>query len=221
MLFLGNGVTNVRRNIQLHKSVVFMLVATFLLLVQAKPALADTLYTYTGNDFTSLQAPQGYITNLSTSDFISVSFTISGSPLVCLTLCTISPSDITISIDGPNGTLISSTLTCSQVNGASDCVGAEIQTNASGTITAWEFNGCLSVGGFGNCEDKHASTFNLPGVPLGVTDSAIIGNAIVLNSNDPGTWTVTTVPEPATFTTLASGLAFLFGIARKKTSRQT
>jgi hypothetical protein len=198
---LPGGSTPISQRIPLTaKQYIWLPALILLLLVFQRSAAADTLYTYTGNDFTSFDAPAGYPTNLSTSEHVFVSFTITGPPLVCLTLCSISPNDLSLSVEGPGVAIFSA-----------DIQLAMVQTDSSGAIVAWEFGGCIDL-----CEDRHISTANVPG---GIGDGAIYGNAIVSNFNDPGVWTMTTispVPEPTTFATFASGLALLAGVIRRR-----
>ena len=166
----------------------FLLPVVLLILFARQRAAADTLYSYSGSDFTLISSGD----NLTTSDHVVISFTVPGSPLVCLTLCTVTPSTFNMGIDGffsifspPNSSTI------------------QIQTNSSGTIVAW--------GIFGLTTDDSIGSFT-------GGDDAVIGNGVAFSSA-PGTWTITTVPEPATFATFGSGILALAGAFHRRRKR--
>jgi hypothetical protein len=87
----------------------------------------------------------------------------------------------------------------------------QIQTNSAGTIIAW------NIVGF-DPDGNDLQTANLPGATVG--DFGVIGNGFA-QSLTPGSWVITTVPEPATFMTLASGLAALAGAGHRQRKRSS
>lgn len=195
-----------RIRILTSQSLTVLPAALLLLLIFEQPAIADTIYTYTGNPFTSA-APNPY--GLSTLDYITASFTWEGSSLICPTSCQIPLSIVSMTLVRPDASDVPVLLIVPGWPGAGL---AEVQTDASGAITDWAFYGCLIFG----CEDKRVHTDNRAGVP--VMDWATWNNWYAFNQNDPGVWTMTPapVPEPTTFLTFGSGLAFLGGLIRKK-----
>jgi PEP-CTERM motif len=172
-----------------RKLLIFAL-AALLFVVYRQPALADTLYTYSGSDFTTASDP------FTISNDLVVSFTISGDPIICLTLCSVSPLTITMSTNGPvafsgNIPFFSS---------------LQIQTDSAGAIIAWNIFGL-------DPDDNSLQTANLPGFKVG--DSGVIGDGFAFTAT-PGTWTITTVPEPNTLMSFGSGLLALAGALRRK-----
>jgi hypothetical protein len=171
----------------------FTLPLFLLLLLSARPAAADTLYTYIGGNFTFIDQP-AQEDLFTTSNHVLLTFTVPGSPLICLTFCSITAEDLSIGIQG--------LLDGSQPFGM-------IQTDSSGNILAWDFGGCLLD--FPDCEDRHVSTSNVFG------DSAILGNALA--AGPAGAWTITTittVPEPSTLATAICGMLLLVGVVWRR-----
>ena len=84
-----------------------------------------------------------------------------------------------------------------------------IQTDSSGNIVAWNFDGCLTE--IVDCEDRHVGTSSLNG------DVALLGNAF--GFGPIGAWTITTIttiPEPSTLATFISGTLLLVGLVRRR-----
>jgi hypothetical protein len=81
----------------------------------------------------------------------------------------------------------------------------EIQTNSSGAIVEWAISGL-------DADDNTLVTSNVQ--PFFV-EFVVIGNGVA-DSLTPGTWTITTVPEPGTFVTLGSGILALAGAFRRR-----
>lgn len=196
---------------------VFVMIPSMLLLLAAagRNANAQVTYTYTGNDFGPI-----YGTALTTSDFVSASFTFA------------SPLADGLDFVEESANLLSWTVT-DQINTLSmadaDVLGFELTTNGAGDITNWEFL---------------ASTAVIPpsGIPPNWLEigSANYGTYVVDLSefwltqsdpswiasipNDPGTWTTTTsaAPEPSTLglTALLSVAIMVFEIRRRRQTRQ-
>src|SRR5438477_4722987 len=146
----------------------------FLLVAFQRPASADTIYTYIGDDFNFFQQPEnaGVPNPFTSEDHLFVSFTIAGPPLVCLTSCSISATDLCLGVQGPNG-----------AHGCGFNIIGSLQTDSSGRIVAWDFSGCnVPPGDFG-CEDESIFT----GFTFGTgTEFIEVGNFIA-GSNFPGT----------------------------------
>ena len=158
-------------------------------------ASADTLYTYTGNEFTSFAQPTGY-PQYFIGDYVSAWFVIEGPPLVCLTLCMVVPEppcstdflgvshcqEISVGMGGPNAF----------PGNENSQAAAEMQTDASGNIVAWVVTACLKDAPPPMCEDARVGTWNEPGI---VIDQTILGNAQAWITDDPGTWTILRCPS--------------------------
>jgi hypothetical protein len=167
-----------------------------LLLLLPLPLVADTVYTYTGNDFTYAEAP------FTTSDFISGSFSVA-SPL--------SPNSFyyignfsSFQIDSFSFTDGLDTFT-NQTPGV-QLGDFEIQTDATGIITAWD----IDVSATQNGVITALITNTSPG------DTGLIeGSASADVDHDPGTWSgpPSAVPEPSSLILLATGALFLAGLA--------
>lgn len=175
-------------------------ISTFLVLMVVPKAFAGSIiYTYTGNDFTTVQGDTsfgpGFGPLITTSDFITASFTFSA-PLA----------------DGLSGTgeefavqswIISDQLTTySGGNSSSENPLAELvlSTNSSGQIAGWSFQGLAGIGA-GNTYELGSS--NSADYATYIFNGNSLGSGF--NESDPGVWTSNVTPEPGTFCLILTG----------------
>jgi hypothetical protein len=180
------------------------------LLLAALPsttAMADTVYTYTGNPFTTaisglfVALPAGSFT---ASDFVSGSFTVSSPLGADLVAQIISPSYSFT--DGPD-TFSSSNPNVSKF---------EIWTDANGDISNWDI-----VLADDQSFNPSLKTENPLGVaPFITEDLGFADNVEGINFANPGTWTQTTtdptVPEPSSLVLLGTGVLSAAGALRRR-----
>jgi len=183
-----------------------VLIAGALLMMGLAPsAKADTVYTYTGNPFTSCVGTY----TCGTTPFLSVTFDVTpGTPLDNLTLFSpgsdLTPDIMTFSFSDGSG------LDITQAN-ASD-FGFEVSTNGSGAIVNWailaEIPSPLD-------QYQFANTDNWAGEIADGSESTPYG--VGTNGGIPGTWTsvVTSTPEPSSSLLLGTGLLGLLALAVK------
>jgi hypothetical protein len=172
---------------------------TGVVLLGVSYAAADTVYTYTGNDFTTATSPY------TTSDSITGSFTVATPLGDNLVDSVIDPSSFTFS-DGVN--------TITTANAVSDTF--EVSTNASGAIISW------SISIIGSTSDLQ--TYNVPGDPDFISDAVpVIGphhGTLANNTLDPGTWTVSVplapLPLYVQLTVITLGALGLFGFRKMR-----
>jgi hypothetical protein len=170
------------------------LVLTALVIVAASPAVANTEYTYTGNQFTFLLG-----TTCPPECSLSGYFTLA-SPLgdnvngASFTPTTFSFTDGLMTITQANATGF-------HFDGVS--------TNSSGVIVGWNMD-------FTTAAYKMFTGTNPPGCAGCSVIDVTFNNAITIEGavpNNPGKWTTTTtsvVPEPTSFVLLMTGLAGVF-----------
>jgi hypothetical protein len=175
------------------------------MLILPLPLIADTTYTYTGTPYTSAQSPY------TTSDFISGSFTVS-SPLApnlvqqVTTITSFSFSDGVNSFSFIDG-VQSTTGVFPPLSGA----GFVIWTDGTGDISQWALGFT-----FGTQQQGFVQSINVPSNSIVEDSAGFIGSFEAFNSNDPGTWTPSNVPEPSTLALLGTGILGLAGAARRK-----
>jgi hypothetical protein len=166
-----------------------------LMLVAAVAANADTIYTYTGNEYGS-----GASGDFTASEFIAASFTFAA-PLPDGLSATHELSGVlswTIN-DGQNS--------FSSADSSDSLEPFALGTGPSGAITAWFFNVTGPDG------ENLSSTY---GVGFGKTEVASNDDGSAGENANPDGWTITTTPEPSTLVSMALGLAvMLFAVRRR------
>ena len=182
--------------------------------ISAGAASANELrYTYTGDDFTNVDV-HGPSTPFTTSDFINFTFS---SPYV------LGPNLSDAGFAGPitSWSLTLGPLSYSSLDATSVLYSINFSTDSSGHITAWQFTTQTDVVA-PNLQpaeypptpyEEEVASFNLPST-FGVADLIYIPSIYqdsyyAYNSGSPGTWTVTSVPEPSTWAMMLAGFAGL------------
>ena len=170
-------------------------IAILMMAVGASMVKASTIYSYTGNDFTTAPAPY------STSDKISGSFTVATALGDNLSYQTVTPTSYSF-FDGVN--------TFDNTGYIGGPSGMQISTNAAGQITEWiitfytpGFTAGLNTQFRPEVDVEEDST---------VLMSGSFAQAYVLT---PGSWTEVT-PEPSTCVLIPTGLLALAVLARKR-----
>jgi len=173
------------------------------------PLMAASIYTYTGNDFTTATGPV-----LTTSDSITGSFTVATPLAANLDGVSVTPVSFSFT-DGAD--VFSNT---SPNIGVCSCspTFADISTDASGNIINWDISFTLGELGSTSMTTVDANLGVIRG--LVIEDSANFDNTgtdTASNSIDAGRWTTGTAsaaPEPGSLVLLGMGLAGLAGAVR-------
>jgi len=189
-----------------NKTGLAVVVAAALSALGTASAGAAVVYTYTGNDYTSVISP------FTTSESVSGSFTLSTALGDSLSGVYVAPLSFSFS-DG--------VATYNSLNSLSAIF--VFSTDASGHIIAWEV-------GVGNPTTGNLIVTCNAGPFCGILDvppqpqfdEGLLGRypnfAYGANSGDPGTWSVSQTPLPAAFPLFATGLCALglLGWRRKR-----
>jgi hypothetical protein len=178
-----------------------LLTATLVLSASTLIAHADSIYTYTGKDFTSADGP------FTTNDFVSGSLTTTTPLADNLDKASITPASFSFN-DGVN--------TITNTNEFEE--GILISTNASGAITDWS----IIIGA-----DNGAEVILIAGGPqfaggdgdMGANRAGSGINSVsgVFTSAAP----IGVTPEPSTLALLGTGILGLAGMARRKVLPQS
>jgi hypothetical protein len=193
-----------KKTVLLIQALAFFMAFTSLL---TAPALADTVYTYTGNPFTHVVAP------ITTSDFVSASFTVA-SPLApdsefsneLLGALPINPISWDVSTAGY--TLSNTT--------PGVIVGLNFWTDSQGNIVDWIF-GAEAESVPGQIETDRDGLSDFVGDNFGTVNPSF-------NSDNPGVWTISTstpsaVPEPQSLLLVTTGLLGVLSTVRRNLRR--
>lgn len=157
---------------------------------------ADTVYSYTGNPMQCTYPPCNFTPALS----ISFQTTLAGTQLDNLNLAT--NGNISQSVTSFSFTMLGLNFSLTQTTPYIS-YNFEISTDSNGNIHAWN----VGANNFGNPDaDVHSYMYswNESG---GVFDQGSFqAGQVGSNLNDPGTWTVTSTPEPSTMALMLFGI---------------
>ncbi len=167
-------------------------------------ALADTTYTYTGQDFTDVSNVFFNPTPYTTSNFIEGSFTVSAPLAADLVAETLTVKSFSFT-DGHQ-----------TISSPTDSDVFTISTDSSGSIVVWDVLLQAPIGFMRTIGTVPNSTS--PTVAPPTNDEATDGvDGSGTNVGAPGTWTETSpVPEPSTLALLASGALTLIAPIRRR-----
>ena|SRR5437773_8859500 len=204
--------------VSIHSAKLQQLVVTlFMMLIVccfAPSAQADTVYTYTGNDYTTCGGT--YCTGGPYALSATFATTLTGSALDNLPFTNITATITSFKFTDGSGLTLDNTNDL--VLGSPDI---EISTNASGNIVAW-FAGAYTFPATTQMQTNWDSPFSFfPGADFSETTPSFAGDFGFIGS-DPGTWRMvsTATPEPSTFLLLATGL-LVFGIVLARQAKRS
>lgn len=179
-----------------ESKVAVFIVVVFAIVLFASPSKADTIYTYTGNPFTDF-----FNTACPPTCNMSGFFTLS-SPLA--------PNTVVFNLIPDSFSFTDGSVTITDTNATVSPFGSGqfsdfwVTTNSLGNIVVWNTQ-------FFSGPNFMFSGTNPPGcVGCGVIDTSgafvntVVGSAFV--NDNPGTWSVTPVPEPGSVLFITTGL---------------
>ena len=161
----------------------------------APSAKAGTIYTYTGNAYTTCGGT--YCTGGPYALSVAFTTTLTGSSLANLPFTDISATITSFTFTDKSGLTLHSSL---------QSLG--ISTIASGEISTWLIGACGTT-----CDTQMQTNWLspfgfIPGADFSETTASFAGNYGIIFAT-PGTWVASTIPEPSTFVLLATGLLVL------------
>jgi len=189
----------------------FALVLVFLFAVAAPSAKADTIYTYTGNDYATCGG-----TYCSGGPYaLSVKFdtTLTGNALDSLPFTDITATIASFKFTDGSG------LTLDNSNNASGTLQIEISTGASGNILTWFVGAYTSSANTQMQTNWDSPSGFIPGADFSETTPFFAGDFGFI-SNKPGPWGMVTTPEPSTFVLLFVGMGMIGVFRLRKRCRE-